>query len=96
MGVFFEFGPDQLNTQKDLVKALHDAKPLIPIDYKSNDPIILVVNMSHIAVGFYLCQYTSNNCKQHCYNWFGSVTLNNCKASFSQPKLELYGLYRVL
>ena len=30
-GVPFEFGPDQINAQKDLVKALQDAKPLIPI-----------------------------------------------------------------
>ena len=57
----FEFGPDQLNAQKDLIKALHNAQPLVPIDYKSNNPIILAVNTSYIAVGFYLCQCTSNN-----------------------------------
>ena len=54
-GVPFEFGPDQLNAQKDLVKALHNAQPLVPIDYESNDPVILAVNTSYIAVGFYLC-----------------------------------------
>ena len=60
----FEFGPDQLNAQKDLIKTLHDAKPLVPINYKSDDPVILAVNTSYIAVGFYLCQCTSNNQKQ--------------------------------
>ena len=36
----FKFGPDQLNTQKDLIKTLHNAKPLIPISYNSNNPVI--------------------------------------------------------
>ena len=95
-GVPFEFSPDQLNAQKDLVKALHNAQPLVLIDYKSDDPVILAVDTSYIVVGFYLCQCTSNNQKQRRYNRFGSITLNNCKARFSQPKLELYGLYRAL
>ena len=76
-GVPFEFGPDQLNAQKDFVKALHNAKPLIPIDYKSDNPVILAVNTSYIVVGFYLCQCTSNNQKQGHYNRFSSITLNN-------------------
>ena len=76
-GVPFEFGTDQLNAQKDLVKALHNAKPLVPINYKSNNPVILAVNTLYIAVSFYLCQCTSNNHKQCHYNWFGSITLND-------------------
>ena len=27
---------------------------------------------------------------------FSSITLNNCESRFSQPKLELYGLFRAL
>ena len=73
-----------------------NAKPLIPIDYKSDNPVILVVNTSYIAVSFYLCQCTSDNWKQHCYNWLGSIMLNDQEAHFSQPKLELYSLYRAL
>ncbi|KAG6874881.1 hypothetical protein C0992_006095, partial [Termitomyces sp. T32_za158] len=45
----FKFGPNQLNAQKDLVKALQEAKPLVPIDYTSADPVILVVDTSYIA-----------------------------------------------
>jgi hypothetical protein len=37
-----------------LVKALQDAKPLVPIDYTSPDPIILAVDTSYIAVGYFL------------------------------------------
>ncbi|KNZ74489.1 hypothetical protein J132_06797 [Termitomyces sp. J132] len=57
---------------------------------------ILVVDTLYIAVGYYLCQCTSDNCKEHHYNCFGSITLNDREARFSQPKLELYGLYRAL
>ena len=57
----FKFSPDQLNAQKDLIKALHNAQPLIPIDYKSDNPVILAVDTLYIAVGFYLCQCTSDS-----------------------------------
>ncbi|KNZ78047.1 hypothetical protein J132_02338 [Termitomyces sp. J132] len=37
----------------------------------------LLVDTSYIAVSFYLCQCTSNNCKECCYNCFSSITLND-------------------
>ncbi|KNZ78068.1 hypothetical protein J132_02360 [Termitomyces sp. J132] len=57
---------------------------------------ILAVNTLYIAVGYYLCQCASNNRKERRYNCFGSITLNDREARFSQPKLELYGLYQAL
>ncbi|KNZ72324.1 Beta-lactamase-like protein 2 like protein, partial [Termitomyces sp. J132] len=57
---------------------------------------ILVVDTLYIAVGYYLCQCTSNNHKECCYNCFGLIMLNNREARFSQPKLELYSLYQAL
>ncbi|KNZ80751.1 hypothetical protein J132_04561 [Termitomyces sp. J132] len=54
------------------------------------------VDTSYIAVSYYLCQYTSSNCKECPYNHFGLIMLNNREAKFSQPKLELYGLYQAL
>ncbi|KNZ73967.1 hypothetical protein J132_09042 [Termitomyces sp. J132] len=57
---------------------------------------ILVVDTSYIAIGYYLCQCASDNCKECCYNHFGSITLNNRESQFSQPKLEFYGLYCAL
>ncbi|KNZ78614.1 hypothetical protein J132_11055 [Termitomyces sp. J132] len=57
---------------------------------------ILTVDTSYIAVRYYLCQCASDNCKERRYNCFGSITLNNREARFSQPKLELYGLYQAL
>ncbi|KNZ78771.1 hypothetical protein J132_09909, partial [Termitomyces sp. J132] len=57
---------------------------------------ILAVDTLHITVRYYLCQCTSNNCKERRYNRFGSIMLNDREARFSQPKLELYGLYQAL
>ncbi|KNZ82151.1 hypothetical protein J132_07737, partial [Termitomyces sp. J132] len=57
---------------------------------------ILAVDTSYIAVGYYLCQCTSENHKKHHYNHFESIMLNNREARFSQLKLELYGLYQAL
>ena len=59
-------------------------------------PIILAVNTSWIAVGFIICQCDVDNPKKLYFNRFGSITLNDREARFSQPKLEIYGLYRAL
>ena len=52
--------------------------------------------MSHIAIGFLLCQCEPDNPHRHWYVRFGSITLNDHDSCFSQPKLELYGLFCVL
>jgi hypothetical protein len=92
----FEFGEDQINAQTDLIAALLDSQALRAIDYKSDAPVILAVDTSHIAVGFHLCQCDPDDPRRRHYARFGSITLNDREAKFSQPKLELYGLYRSL
>ena len=92
----FEFGPAQITAQADLKEALLHSQALQPIDYNSDAPVILAVDTLHIAVGFYLCQADLNMPKKRYYARFGSLPLNNCERRFSQPKLELYGLYHTL
>ncbi|KAG5633727.1 hypothetical protein H0H81_005652, partial [Sphagnurus paluster] len=92
----FEFGPEQREAQVDIVNALEVAKPLVPVDYKSDRPVILAVDTSHIAVGFYLCQMDETAPARRVYCRFGSITLNARESHFSQPKLELYGVFRAL
>ena len=58
--------------------------------------MILAVDTSYIAVGYYLCQADSEDTKKRSYNRFGSITLNDRERRFSQPKLEVYGLFRSL
>ena len=95
-GVPFNFGPEQLVAQEDLKKALLASPALRPINYSSDAPVILAVDTSSIAVGFYLCQLDTNNPKKRYYARFGSIPLNDREHCFSQPKLDLYGLFRTL
>ena len=90
----FVFGPEQIAAQEDLKQALLDSPALRPIDYSSPSPVILAVDTSHIAVGYQLCQCDPDDPKKRYFSRFGSITLNDRESRFSQPKLELYGLYR--
>jgi len=92
----FEFGEEQIAAQIDLKEAVLNSPALRPIDYQSEAPVILAVDTSHIAVGFYTCQCDVNNARIRYYNRFGSITLNERESRFSQPKLEIYGLFRAL
>jgi hypothetical protein len=92
----FEFGPAQVVVQANLKEALLNSPVLRPINYNSDLPVILAVDTSHIAVGFYLCQADAHMPKKRYFACFRSLLLNDCEQRFSQPKLELYGLYRAL
>jgi len=92
----FEYGPKQIEAQDDLKNALLDSPALCPIDYCSDASVILSVDTSYIAIGYILSQGDNENIKLRHYSRFGLITLNEREARFSQPKLELYGLYRSL
>ena len=95
-GTEWEFGQDQLDAMQDLKDALLASPALKPIDYTSEAPVVLSVDTSSIAVGFILAQCDPKNTKFRYFAKFGSITLNEREGRFSQPKLELYGLYRAL
>ena len=95
-GAEWEFGSQQLAAMEDLKQALLQSPALRPIDYKSEAPVILSVDTSYIAIGFILSQCDPDNSRMRYHSRFGSITLNERECQFSQPKLELYGLYRAL
>jgi len=92
----FEYGPPQIEAQEDLKQALLASPALRLIDYASGASVVLAVDTSYIAVGYILGQYSLEHTKTRYVARFGSITLNDREARFSQPKLELYGLYRSL
>jgi hypothetical protein len=55
---------------------------------------VLSVDTSQMAVGFILSQLDDNGKKRPAR--YGSLPMNERGARYSQPKLELYGLYRAL
>ncbi|CAA7260565.1 unnamed protein product [Cyclocybe aegerita] len=65
-----------------------------PIDYTSNLEVILSVDSSVITIGYILAQLDDKGRRRPAR--FGSMTLNEREAKYSQAKIELYGLFRSL
>src|SRR6187551_878688 len=84
----------------EVVRVIQDgiknAPALRPIDYENPTGITLAVDTSWHAVGYYLYQVDPSSPKKKFFNYFGSITLNEREARFSQPKRELYGLMMAL
>ena len=80
----------------DLKGALENAVPLGNIDYEGGGTVVLAVDTSWKAVGFYIYQLSDDDKKKKTFIKFGSITLNDREANFSQPKRELFGLKRAL
>ena len=94
--VTFEWTKDHYQAMQDLKDALEDAVPLGNIDYECDNPVVLVVDTSFKAVGYYIYQEGQSSKIKKVFMKFGSITLNDREARFSQPKRELVGLKRVL
>ena len=79
----------------DTLKQLVSSAPaLLPIDYTSDQPVVLQVDTSNIAVGMILSQKDEQGRLRP--SRYGSIPLNERESRYSQPKLELYGLFRAL
>ena len=94
--VTFEWGSEQEKAMKELKEALENAVPLGNIDYEGEGTVVLAVDTSWRAVGYYVYQESATEKKKKTYIKFGSITLNEREARFSQPKRELFGLKRAL
>lgn len=79
---------------EELKELIVSAPALRPIDYTSSNPVILSVDSSKYAVGFILSQIDDEGRRRPAR--YGSLPMNETEANYSQPKLELYGLYRAL
>lgn len=90
----FEWTERRQKAFEELKDKVTSAPALRAIDYKSDNEVILSVDTSHIAVGFYLAQIDDDGKKRIAR--YGSLPMNEREARYSQPKLELYGLFRAL
>ena len=95
-GVPFTWGPAQEKAVDDLREALKNFVPLGNIDYESDGAVVLSVDTSWKAVGYYIYQESVDGAKKKTFVKFGSITLQDREARFSQPKRELFGLKRAL
>jgi len=82
---------DEVQQAMDLLKhAIISSTYIHPIDYTSQDEVILAVDSSHIACGWILSQVSKGKWYPSC---FGSITWNDCESRYSQAKIELYSLF---
>jgi hypothetical protein len=86
---------ERRNETFEMLKRIISSAPILhPIDYYSDRPVFLSVDTSIIAVGFILSQADEKGRRRPAR--YGSLPMNEREARYSQPKLELYGLYRAL
>jgi hypothetical protein len=90
----FRWEEDQDQAFKDMKQAITSAPVLRPLDYTSNQEVILSVDSSIIAAGWLLSQNDENG-KRHPIR-YGSRVWKPHESKYSQAKLELYGLLTAL
>jgi hypothetical protein len=95
-GVSFEWTKEHSDAMQNLKNALERAVPLGNIDYDCENAVVLAVDTSYIAIGFYIYQEGDSAKIKKVFVKFGSITLNAREAKYSQPKRELFGLKRSL
>jgi apurinic endonuclease APN1 len=91
----FRWGDSQQEAMNKIKKAILNSPALKPINYDWNTPVVLAVDTSHIAVGFYIYQIDPETGKKN-FARFNSIPLNGPERDYSQPKRELFGLKRAL
>jgi hypothetical protein len=79
---------------EQLKTAIITSPALIPINYKSECKVYLAVDSSFRVVGWILSQDCEDG--QRRPSWFGSIGWNERESRYSQPKIELYGLFCTL
>jgi len=94
--VKFVWGPEQIASMEQLKEGVRQARAIKPLDYEGQGNIVLAVDSSYIGIGFYIYQEDINDPKIHYYAKFGSKTMNDREARFSQPKRELFGMKEAL
>jgi hypothetical protein len=86
---------DRRQAAFDKIKELITTAPALrPIDYTSDNPVILSVDSSQEAAGMILSQIDDEGRRRIAR--YGSVPMSERESRYSQPKLELFGLYRAL
>ena len=93
-GAPFNWQEEHQQAMQQLKDAIVHSSALIPIDYMTDRAVYLSVDSSTRGVGWILAQDCADG--RHCPAHFGSISWNECESSYSQAKLELYGLFCVL
>jgi hypothetical protein len=85
-GVDFVWGETEAKSMALVKEGVCRAKAIRPLDYENQGVIVLAVDSSYIGIGFYIYQEDIFDPKKKYYAKFGSKTMNDREARFSQPK----------
>ncbi|KXN91265.1 hypothetical protein AN958_01587 [Leucoagaricus sp. SymC.cos] len=96
LSTYFDWGPEQIAAQTQLKKLIeecfHTQNPQFPCD----QPIVLAVDTSWRAVGYYMYQQDETEPKKIHYIKFNSLLIDEKQQCYTQPKHELCGLRMAL
>jgi hypothetical protein len=90
----FNWTDAQQDAMDTLKRAFNNSRALRPIDYHCGRTVYLSVDSLVIAVGYVLAQVGADGRRYPAR--FGSIPWNERESRYSQPKIELYGLFRAL
>src|SRR5271156_1688543 len=90
--VVFEWKEEHDTAMQNLKDALLDAVPLGNIDYECDDAVMLAVDTSFKAIGYYIYQEGSLKKIKKMFVKFGSITLNDREASYCSLNVNCLAL----
>nr|GAT45172.1 predicted protein [Mycena chlorophos] len=93
-GTEFIWDQRRADAFEDIKELVASAPALTPIDYPSQRLVILSVDSSNVATGMILSQLDEQGRRRPAR--YGSLPMSERESRYSQPKLELFGLYRAL
>jgi len=91
-GVPFEWGLTQQKAQQDLKMLIKDCFHTRNPKFPSEQPLVLAVDTSWRAVGYYIYQRDKEDPRKIYYVKFNSLLMDPRQQRYSQPKRELCGL----
>lgn len=92
--VGFEWGEEQQKVMDNMKQVIIHSPALSAIDYSSKYEVVLAVDSSIISVGWMLGQQQPDRKRQ--INRFRSINWSKVQSRYSQPKIELFRLFRAL
>jgi len=92
----FEWGPIQQKAQQDLKILIEECFYTRNPKFPSDQPLVLAVDTSWRAVGYYIYQRDEEDPKKIHYVKFNLLLMDPRQQRYSQPKGELCGLRRAL
>ncbi|KAE8225689.1 hypothetical protein CF326_g7827 [Tilletia indica] len=92
----FRWNDDATVAMEQLKQAAKQQPILVAIDYSSSEPLVLAVDSSQIAAGWALYQGDAEEGQLRKLNQYGSVGFSEVESRYSQPQLELCGVFKAV